>query len=131
MDYQPLRYKFELAVSGMKDGPVGHSRAPPYARLQLLLNYRRDWPRLEWTHEHQLPIPIPALIGFSGGFIHHIRSHGVFNTLDLTQLPSCRTNVPPSHTRHLRYTTGEIENVAIDFSQALVVMSHIFRYDVC
>lgn len=126
VQYAPLRYNFQLALSGMKDGPVSHARAPPYLRLQLLLNYHSDWPRLEWTHENRLQIPTPALVGLSGCFIHQIRPHGAFNTLDLTQVPSSRLNVPPSQSRHLKYTTGAIENVVTDFAQSLVIMSHIF-----
>ncbi|KAJ7577005.1 hypothetical protein C8J56DRAFT_377590 [Mycena floridula] len=126
MEYQSLRYKFELAISGMNDGPVPHSRALPHLRLQLLLAYRKDWPKLEWSHEHKIQIAVPALVGSSGGFIHHIRPHGAFNLLELIELPSCRTNRPPSKTRHLRYTTSEIEAVSVEVTQALVVMSHVF-----
>jgi hypothetical protein len=129
MEYQSLRYIFELAVSGMKDGPAAQSPGPPLARLQLLLTYKKDWPRLYWTHEYKMQIATPAHVGASGGFIHRIRTHGFQHILELTELPSCRTGRPPALTRHLRYTTTlPIESVAVDPSQALIVTSHIFRY---
>lgn len=128
MEHQSLRYKFELAIGGMKDGPVAHSRAPPYLRLQLLLSYRNEWPKLMWNNEHKMNISVPALLGYSGGFIHQIHSHGVFTTLELTEVPSSRTNKAPFQTRHLKYTTSAIEVVAVDFNQALVVMGHVFLY---
>ncbi|SJL04049.1 uncharacterized protein ARMOST_07407 [Armillaria ostoyae] len=129
MEFQVLRYRFELAVLGMKDGAVPYARAPPIVRAQLLLTYKKDWPKLQWTHESQLEIPMPAIAGVSGKFIFQIHDHGVFNTLDLSELPSCRTNRPPSQTRHLKYTFPQIEGLAVDGSQGLIVTSHIFTHN--
>lgn len=128
MEYQTLRYKFELAVSAMCDGRAPRSAGSPHARLQLLLTYRKDWPRLSWTHEYKMQVSSPAHVGVSEGFIHQIRTHGAYNILELTELASCRTGRPPKFTRHLKYTTPEIEAVSIDSSQALIVTSHIFWY---
>src|SRR5258705_443847 len=36
MRFQPLRYKFELAAIGMKDGPASYAACPPMNRLQLV-----------------------------------------------------------------------------------------------
>ena len=128
MDYLPLYYIFELAMAGMKDGPVSHSYRPSVGRLDLLKSYRMDWPKLGWTHEYKMLIPTHARAGITGGFLHQINVHGSQYTLDLAELPSCRTGRPPSLTRHLRFTTPQIENIAIDRSQSLIVTSHLFRY---
>lgn len=126
MEYLPLYYLFELAMAGMKDGPVSHSYRPPVGRLDLLKSYRKDWPKLEWTHEYKMLIPTHARAGITGGFLHQINVHGSQYTLDLAELPSCRTSRPPALTRHLRFTTPQIENIAIDRSQSLIVTSHLF-----
>jgi len=69
MDIKPLRYIFELAVVGMKDGAAPYSARPPLIRLQLLMTYKRDWPRLHWTHEQQVRVPATATkIDVSGIF---------------------------------------------------------------
>jgi hypothetical protein len=128
MEYLPLYYLFELAMAGMKDGPVSHSYRPPVGRLDLLKSYKRDWPKLDWTHEYKMLIPTQAQAGITAGFLHQINVHGSQYTLDLAELPSCRTGRPPALTRHLRFTTPQIENIAIDRSQSLIVTSHLFRY---
>lgn len=127
MESQLLRYKFELAIVGMKDGPATYASGSIFGRLQLLLSYKRDWPKLCWTHEFNVKIPTPALVGVCGGFLHQIRSHGPQHVLELAELPSCRTGRPPSLTRHLRYNTTQIESVAIDPLQSLIVTSHVLR----
>ncbi|KAJ4475053.1 hypothetical protein J3R30DRAFT_3706921 [Lentinula aciculospora] len=128
MEYQSLRYKYELAVSGMKDGPVAYSKAPPISRLRLLLSYRKDWLELAWTHEHRLHIPLPAQVGISGGFFHQVHNHGPFSTLELSELPSSRSNRPPALTRHLKFTTSLIDCVAVDLVQVLIVTGRIFSH---
>ncbi|KAJ7255495.1 hypothetical protein B0H12DRAFT_535058 [Mycena haematopus] len=126
MGYHSLRYTFELAVSGMRDGAAPRAVAPLIGRLHLLMSYRTDWPRLNWTHEYKMQIITPSHIGTSGGFIHQIRPHGVYDTLEITELPSCRTGRSPTATRRLRFTSPPIETICIDGSQALVVAAHIF-----
>ncbi|KAF8216621.1 hypothetical protein K438DRAFT_399115 [Mycena galopus ATCC 62051] len=126
MDYHSLRYKFELAVSGMRDGAAPRAVAPLLGRLHLLMSYRNDWPRLNWTHEFKMQVITPSHIGTSGGFIHQIRPHGVYDTLEITELPSCRTGRTPTLTRRLRFTSPPIETICIDASQALIVAAHIF-----
>ncbi len=44
MEFQHLRYKFELAVVGMKDGPASYMGRSALLRLQLLTAYKKDWP---------------------------------------------------------------------------------------
>jgi hypothetical protein len=68
----------------------------------------------------------PSHIGTSGGFIHQIRPHGAYDTLEITELPSCRTGRSPALTRRLRFTSPPIETICIDSSQALIIAAHIF-----
>ncbi|KAF7370513.1 F-box domain-containing protein [Mycena sanguinolenta] len=126
MAYHSLRYTFELAVSGMRDGAAPRAVAPLIGRLHLLMSYRTDWPRFNWTHEYKMQIVTPSHIGTSSGFIHQIRPHGVYDTLEITELPSCRTGRSPTLTRRLRFTSPPIETICIDASQALVIAAHIF-----
>lgn len=126
MEYHSLRYKFELAISGMKDGAAPRAVAPLLGRLQLLLSYRTDWPRLNWTHEYKMQVATPSHVGTSGGFLHQIRPHGAYVTVEITELPSCRTGRSPALTRRLRFTSSPIETIGIDSGQALIVAAHIF-----
>ncbi|KAJ6619880.1 hypothetical protein B0H10DRAFT_2163718 [Mycena sp. CBHHK59/15] len=126
MEYQSLRYKFELAVSGMRDGAASRAVAPLVGRLHLLLSYRTDWPQLNWTHEYKMQVVLPSHVGTSGGFIHQIRPHGVYDTLEITELPSCRTGRSPALTRRLRFTSPPVETIAIDSAQSLIIAAHVF-----
>ncbi|KAJ6518906.1 hypothetical protein C8R45DRAFT_9116 [Mycena sanguinolenta] len=126
MAYHSLRYTFELAVSGMRDGAAPRAVAPLIGRLHLLMSYRTDWPRLNWTHEYKMQLTTPSHIGTSGGFIHQIRPHGVYDTVEISELPSPRTGRSPTLTRRLRFTSPPIETICIDASQALVIAAHIF-----
>ncbi|KAJ7224144.1 hypothetical protein GGX14DRAFT_424453 [Mycena pura] len=125
-EYHPLRYKFELAVNGMRDGAAPRAVAPLLGRLHLLLSYQTDWSRLNWTHEYKMQAIAPSHIGTSGGFIHQIRPHGVYSTLEITELPSCRTGRSPAQTRRLRFTSPPVETICIDSSQGLLIAAHIF-----
>jgi len=124
MDFQHLRYKFELAVVGMKDGPAAYSTRSPMIRLQLLLAYKKDWPRLKWADEQKVRVPAFATqVNVSGSFLYYVANQ----TLDLIELPSCRTGRPPSQTRHIKYnTTPDADCVAIDPLQSLIVTSHTY-----
>ncbi|PPQ67850.1 hypothetical protein CVT25_010289 [Psilocybe cyanescens] len=123
MEYQHLRYKFELAVVGMRDGPASSSTRSPLIRLQVLLSYKKDWPRLDWTDEQKIRIPVTATqVSVSGDFLYYVGGQ----SLDLVELPSCRTNRPPSQTRHLRYNTSQSDGVAIDTLQSLIVASQTY-----
>ncbi|KAK7025202.1 F-box domain-containing protein [Favolaschia claudopus] len=126
MGYHSLRYKFELAVSAMRDGSASHAVAPLLGRLNLLLSYRNDWQQLNWTHEYKMQVLTPSHIGTSSGFIHQIRPHGGYDTLEITELPSCRTGRSPALTRRLRFTSSPVETLCIDSSQALIIAAHIF-----
>ncbi|KAG6856557.1 hypothetical protein H0H87_003239 [Tephrocybe sp. NHM501043] len=125
MEYSPLHYIFELAITGMRDGPASHVYRPAVGRLQLLSAYRKDWPLLVWGHEHKILISPQTRSGISAGFLHQIRVHGGQYALDLAELPSCRTSRSPALTRHLKFRTPEIENVVLDRSQSLIVSSHV------
>jgi len=119
MKFQPLRYIFELSSFAMKDGPVPHSLRPSFVRLQLLMAYETEWPRLNWTNEQKVKVPVTsAHIDISGGFLYYTGEQ----SLNLLELPSCRTGRPPAHTRHLKYTTGpQADCIAIDASQSLII----------
>ena len=127
MEYTPLRYISELALAGMKDGPAPHSYRSPIGRIQLLLSYKNDWPKLHWMHELKQLIHPHARAGVSAGFLHQIRPHATQYTLELAELPSMRTGRAPAYTRHLKFNAPESENVAIDRAQSLIVMSHLVR----
>lgn len=121
MDHQPLRYKFELAVAGMKDGFASRSFVH---KLQLLMAYKKDWPRLHWTDEQKVRVPITATqVDVSGSFMYYVDGQ----TLDLVELPSCRNNRPPSQTRHLRYNTSQSDSVVIDVVQSLIIAAQTYR----
>ncbi|KAF8906253.1 hypothetical protein CPB84DRAFT_1675794 [Gymnopilus junonius] len=122
IEFQHLRYKFELAVVGMKDGP--HSVRGPLFRLQLLLAYKKDWPRLHWTDEQKIPVPANATqVDVSGNFLYYVGNQ----SLNLIELPSCRTGLPPSQTQYLQFNTSpQADCVAIDSLQSLVVASQTY-----
>ncbi|KDR80694.1 hypothetical protein GALMADRAFT_60553 [Galerina marginata CBS 339.88] len=125
MEFQHLRYRFELAVVGMRDGPVSNStRSSPLIRLQLLMAYKKDWPSLNWTDEQKVRVPDTATqVDVSGNFLYYVGTQ----SLDLIELPSCRTGCPPSQTRHLKYnTTPQADCVAIDPLQSLIVTSQTY-----
>jgi len=125
MDIPSLRYIFELAVVGMKDGAAPYSGRSHLIRLQLLTTYKKDWPRLYWTDETKVSIPATATkVDVSGNFLYHVGRQ----SLDMLELPSCRTSRPPSQTRHLKYVTSAADHVAIDPIQSLIVASQITGY---
>ncbi|EAU90486.1 hypothetical protein CC1G_00870 [Coprinopsis cinerea okayama7 len=117
--FQHLRYKFELAVSGMADGVLSLVKRPPQLRLQLLGAYRRDWPVLNWTAEQKLQLPASAnLFTVSAEFLIHGNAHA----LQLQELPSTRLHRPPSQTRHVQYGTApQSDAVVVDPSQGLLI----------
>ncbi|KAJ7917506.1 hypothetical protein B0H13DRAFT_2441900 [Mycena leptocephala] len=119
-------YGIVLEYHSLRDGAASRAVAPLLGRLHLLLSYRTDWPRLNWTHEFKMQVITPSHIGTSGGFIHQIRPHGAYDTLEITELPSCRTGRSPALTRRLRFTSPPIETICIDSSQALIIAAHIF-----
>ncbi|KAK2463555.1 hypothetical protein APHAL10511_004306 [Amanita phalloides] len=121
--FQPLRYRFELALAGMKDGHVSYREMPPHQRLQFFIAYQKDWSKLNWTVE--LPGPAATSVGVSGGFLYNIRSDGNHSELKILELPSYRTGRIPDYTRHVKFITSRIEGVVIDPSQAFVATSHL------
>ncbi|KAM6497106.1 hypothetical protein JOM56_007579 [Amanita muscaria] len=123
MEFQPLRYRFELALAGMKDGPLSYRASPPLSRLQLLDAYKKGWPKLSWIHE--LSQPVMMDVGVSGGFLYNVRTHDHHSELRISQLPSLRTNLTPASTRHIKFLTNRFEAVVIDPSQAFLVTAHV------
>jgi hypothetical protein len=122
MQFQHLRYRFELAVVGMKDGPASHSAVPFIMRLQLLSAYKMDWPRLKWIDENKIKVPtIASKIGVSGSFLYYVGNQA----LDILELPSYRIRKPLSQPLQNHYNTTPAANcVAIDPIQALIITSH-------
>ncbi|KAF7770426.1 hypothetical protein Agabi119p4_6400 [Agaricus bisporus var. burnettii] len=122
MEFLPLRYKHELALTGMKSGLIS-SRGPSFpARFNLLNSYRKDWPAIAWSHEQKAQLSLLGNFGITDGFIHYVAAHGV----ELMELPSSRTGKPPSQTRHVRIPTApRVECVALDSAQALIVTGHV------
>ena len=123
-EFQHLRYKFELAMTGMQDGPALYSsRSSVMMRLKLLTAYKRDWPKLLWTDEKKIRLPPAAIkVGVSGNFLYSIGNQ----TLDLSEFPSCRTGRIPSQTRHIKYNTAQSDCVAVDLLQSLLVAAHTY-----
>jgi hypothetical protein len=125
MEFQHLRYKFELAVVGMKDGPASYSIRSPLLRLQLLTAYKKDWPRLMWNDELKVRVPSDATqLNLASHFLYYTGNQ----SLDLVELPSCRTGRPPSQTHHLKYITSHADCVAVDPFQSLIVASSLIGY---
>ncbi|KAJ3563748.1 hypothetical protein NP233_g8738 [Leucocoprinus birnbaumii] len=122
MEFLPLRYKYELAVTGMKSGAISN-RGPPFpARFNLLLSYRTAWPTINWGHEQRAQLSLQGNFDITDGFIHFVAPHGV----ELMELPSCRTGKPPSQTRHVRIPTApRVECAALDSAQTLIVTGHV------
>ncbi|EGO22439.1 hypothetical protein SERLADRAFT_473252, partial [Serpula lacrymans var. lacrymans S7.9] len=124
-----LRYKYELALCGLKDGP--RSLQLPRARLEQLLNHKRGWPTLSWSLEDILRIAPPTIIGVSGGFLFHASESSLNNghfqwTLQLYELRSFRKVAAPL--RHLKYNVPfDIRRVAIDPSQNLMVLADLYH----
>jgi hypothetical protein len=125
VEFQPLRYRFELALAGMKDGPVSYRELAPHHRLQFLTAVQKDWPKLYWTLE--LPGPAAMSVGVSGGFLYNIRSEGNHSEVRISELPSYRTGRTPEYTRHVKFITSRIEGVVIDPSQTFIATSHVLR----
>lgn len=122
MQFHHLRYIYELAVGGMNDGDLAVSKRRIALRLQVLSAYRNDWPRLHWTSEQRVKIPVASTLGsVTGDFLFFV----VGQTLDLMELPSIRLNRPPNQTHHLRFDTNPGPNaVAIDHAQSLIIVGH-------
>lgn len=122
MEFLPLRYNYELALTGMKSGATSSRGLPFPARFNLLLSYRMDWPKITWGHEQKAQLPLLGNFDISDGFIHFVAAHGV----ELMELPSCRTEKPPSQTRHVRIPTApRVQCVTLDSAQTLIVTGHV------
>ena len=91
-------------------------------RLQLVMAYKMDWPRLKWLDEHKGRAPAVATqISVSGSFLYYVANQ----TLCLIELPSFRIGKPMVQTRHITYnTTPNADCVAIDPNLCLVDTCH-------
>src|SRR6266542_3695012 len=118
--YNHLKYRYELGLVGMKDGPVPYSTCPPKLRQQILMAYKMDWPRLKWDSENQVRVPaIATKISVTGGFLYYVANQGIY----LLELPSSRTG--KSQTRRFMYnTTPDASCVLVDPMLSLIVTSH-------
>ena len=106
----------------MKDGPAPYAACPPMIRLQLVMAYKADWPRLKWVDEQRVSAPALATrIGVSGGFLYYVANQA----LRLLELPSFRIGKPIAQTRHITYnTTPNADCVVIDPSLRIIITCH-------
>lgn len=126
-NYSTLLYRYELALSGMKDGIA--SSFSPRARLDPLLRYRKGWLTLNWTSEDRLRIPTPTIVGVSGRFLYHASEssyNGLFQwSLHIYELRSYRTP-PLDKLQYCKFNLPfEIRKVAIDAAQNLLVLAEL------
>lgn len=110
----------------MKDGPVSLRRMPLYKRHQFLGLLQQHWAMTQASKEFSLSFNLPAIIGVSGRFVYEIQNHGLFNLLNLFELPSSTMNIIPSQLKP--FQCPEIEHVAVDHIQNLIVSSHAYKY---
>lgn len=126
-NYSTLLYRYELGLSGMKDG--NSSSYSPRARLDPLLHHRKGWLTLNWTSEDRLRIPTPTIVGVSGRFLYHASEssyHGLFQwSLHIYELRSYRTR-PVDKLQYCKFNLPfEIRKVAIDAAQNLLVLAEL------
>lgn len=124
MDTASLRYRVELVLDGMKDGPPSRYRA--HVRLEQLLSFKKSWPALSWSEDVTLKITKPTIMGVSGGFFYHARQRSSQQyqwALEIYELRSYRVGRPTSTLQHYKFNiTFEVQSVVIDPSQNLLVL---------
>lgn len=123
-----LRYHYELALCGMRDGPPG--AYSPRTRLLSLLGHKRGWPTLSPSAEDKLCITPPTIMGVSGNYLFHASQSPLNNgfewILHVYQLRSFRM-APKSRLPYYEHNVPfEIRKVAIDASQELMVLAQLF-----
>ena len=123
-----LRYRYELALCGARDGPPGPFS--PRSRLLPLLGYKRGWPTLSPSAEDRLCITPPTIFGVSGNYLFHASQSPLNNgfewILDVYQLRSFRM-APKSRLPYYQHNVPfEIRKVAIDAPQELMVLAQLF-----
>ncbi|KIK98236.1 hypothetical protein PAXRUDRAFT_824089 [Paxillus rubicundulus Ve08.2h10] len=124
-----LRYRYELSLCGMRDGPPGGGYAAR-DRLLSLLGYKRGWPTLSQTAEDRLRIAPPTIMGVSGTFLFHA-SQSPFNNgfewvLHVYELRSFRMAPKPRLPYYQHNVPFDIRKVAIDASQGLMVLAQVY-----
>jgi len=126
LSYRPLRYRLELVLSGMKNGPP--SNDPTSSRLRQLLNYKKALPTLCWTQDENLQIPMPALVGVSGNYLYYAGTIAFQSHLELYEMPSFRVGRAYHARRRLSYAVPFIiRSITIDPAQDLLVIAEIFQ----
>jgi len=123
-----LRYHYELALCGMRDGLP--SRYSPRDRLAPLLGYKRGWSTLSWSTEDRLSFTPPTIMGVSGNFLYQGSQSPLNNgftwTLHIYALRSLR-GIPQGRLAYYQYNVPfEIRRVAIDPSQDLMVLAQLY-----
>lgn len=124
MKHKALQYKYELALTGMQDGPCGEYS--PFQRLEQLLSHKQSWPTLSWSICDKFQVHTPTIMGVSGGYFYHASPEPVGCTLGLSELLSFRSGRAEPVRRRLNCTYA-IQGVAIDQAQKLLVTSDLFR----
>ncbi|KAF9224024.1 hypothetical protein BS17DRAFT_92170 [Gyrodon lividus] len=124
-----LRYRYELSLCGMRDGPPGGGYAAR-DRLLSLLGHKRGWPTLSPSAEDRLRIAPPTIMGVSGNFLFHASQSPLNNgfewILHVYELRSFRT-APKSRLPYYQHNVPfDIRKVAIDASQGLMVLAQLY-----
>ncbi|KAG6332147.1 hypothetical protein ID866_6942 [Astraeus odoratus] len=123
-----LRYRYELALCGARDGPP--NRYTLRDRLIPLLGYKRGWSTLSWSVEDRLAFTPPTIMGVAGNFFYQASQSPLNNgftwSLHIYALRSFRT-APQSSLAYYQYNVPfEIRKVAIDVSQDLMIIAQLY-----
>ncbi|EIW79423.1 hypothetical protein CONPUDRAFT_156099 [Coniophora puteana RWD-64-598 SS2] len=123
-----LRYKYELALRGMRDGPT--STVSVRDRLARLLAHQTGWATLNEFHLDALRTTPPTIIGVSGNFLYHASETGIPNaafqwTLRIFELRSYRRPVSTPLLYRQYNVPFDIRKIAIDPTQNLMVLGEL------
>ncbi|KIJ65551.1 hypothetical protein HYDPIDRAFT_88588 [Hydnomerulius pinastri MD-312] len=123
-----LRYRYELAICGMRDGPPSNYSARD--RLLPLLSHKRGWPTLSSSAEDKIRITPPTIMGVSGNFLFHASQSPLNNgfewILHVYELRSFRTAPKPRLPYYQHNVPFDVRKVAIDASQGLMVLAQLY-----
>ncbi|KAL4072789.1 hypothetical protein V8B97DRAFT_2006056 [Scleroderma yunnanense] len=123
-----LRYRYELAFCGVRDGPP--SRYSSRNRLAPLLAYKRGWSTLTWSAEDRLAFTPPTIIAVTGNFLYQASQNPINNgftwSLHIYALRSFRRILQGKLAYYHYNIPFEIRGVAIDLSQDLMILAQLY-----
>jgi len=125
MDDVSLKYKIELALAGMEDGPPSHQT--PREHREMLRAHQDAWNSLSWTAEDSIPIIHGRCWELSGGIL--AQADGPIDgpsSITFRQLPSA-LRVIESREWRLNFDFA-IRDFAIDSSFDLLVLVEMTEY---